>query len=270
LNKASITRLLREFVRLRRIEHPVGTGWGQPLVGFASTNDPLFGQFKHVVSPTHAMPNDLLASARTVVVFYLPFDKTIAESNISGTLASEQWARAYIETNTLIVDICTYMKERIEADGAAAVAVTPATHNFDPEKLISDWSHRHAAVAAGLGRLGLNNMLITDSGCCGRLGSFVTSLELPGDPACNGEACLYLHNRSCGRCVKRCVGDAVFADRFDRRKCYEMCLANEEAHRPIGAADVCGKCVADVPCAFANPVKKLKTRSQQREGNTET
>ena len=260
MNKSDITESLRQFVRLRQIEHPTETKWGQPLVGFASTSDPLFDEFKRAVSPTCAMPSDLLRSARTAVVFYLPFHESIAQSNVPGKLASEQWARAYIETNTLIVDICTHMKGLIEADGAAAVAVTPATHNFDPEKLISDWSHRHVAVAAGLGRMGLNNMLITDSGCCGRLGSFVTSLGLPGDAANNQEACLYLHNRSCGRCVKRCVGDALFVERFDRRKCYDMCLANEEAHKQIGAADVCGKCVTDVPCAFANPVKKLKPR----------
>lgn len=262
MNRSEIIEILRGIVRRRRIEHPTETKWGRPLVAFAAADDPLFGQFKRMVSPTHAMPHDLLGSARTVVVFYLPFDESIADSNISGKSASEQWARAYIETNAMIVDICTHMKERIEADGAAAVAVTPATHNFDPQKLISDWSHRHVAVAAGLGTLGINNMLITDSGCCGRLGSFVTSLDLQPDARCEQETCLYRHNRSCGWCVKRCVGEALFEDRFDRGKCYDICRANEEMHKQIGAADVCGKCVVDVPCAFANPVKKLAARAR--------
>ena len=46
------------------------------------------------------------------------------------------------------------------------------------KNLISDWSHRHVAVIAGLGKFGLNNMLITDNGCCGRVGSFITDLKI--------------------------------------------------------------------------------------------
>jgi len=158
------------------------------------------------------------------------------------------------------------MKERIEASGHAAVAVTPATHNFDPEKLISDWSHRHIAVAAGLGRMGLNNMLITEAGCCGRLGSFVTSLDLAPDPRPEEHACLYLHNGSCGRCADRCVGQALFTDRFDRHNCYKVCLRNETEHESVGQADVCGKCLVSIPCAFGNPVAKLKSEARQSPG----
>lgn len=263
MNKTSIIELLQEFVRLRQTEHPRDTKWAEPLAGFAAADNPLFVEFKRTVSPTHALPKDLLPTARTVVVFYLPFHKSIGESNIPGQLASKQWAMAYLETNTLINDICLHVKTRIEDHDHAAVAITPATHNFDPEKLISDWSHRHVAVTAGLGRLGLNNMLITESGCCGRLGSFVTSLELPPDHCPESQACLYLHNGSCQRCITRCVGDALFPDQFDRHKCYQACLRNEEEYQSLGAADVCGKCVADVPCAFTNPVRKLKAPSEQ-------
>jgi len=139
------------------------------------------------------------------------------------------------------------------------VAVTPATHHFDPVKLISDWSHRHIAYIAGLGRFGVNHMLITASGCCGRFGSFVTSLELELDPRPGKEACLYYHDGSCLECVGRCPRDALAADVFDRHACYGQCLENAARFKAMGTADVCGKCLAGVPCSIMDPVISLQS-----------
>lgn len=95
-------------------------------------------------------------------------------------------------------------------------------------------------------------------GCCGRLGSFVTSAAVEPDARPAGEACLYRYERSCAQCVRRCVNDALFTDRFDRHRCYQMCLRNEERFRPLGQADVCGKCMVGVPCAHTDPVRTLR------------
>lgn len=235
--------------------HRASTGWGVPLLGVASARDPLFSELKRVASPSHLCPADLLAEARSVIAFFLPFERSVGLSNISGDLASAEWAKAYIETNELIRAVCGHMKSRLEAAGHMA-AVTPPTHDFDEVTLVSAWSHRHVAFVAGLGRFGLNNMLITESGCCGRFGSFVTSLELEPDPRPTAEACLHRHDGSCHRCVTRCVGDALFTDRFDRHACYAQCLRNEKVHEAIGGADVCGKCLVAVPCAFVDPVAR--------------
>jgi len=266
MNKQSIADTLHGFVLRYRHEHSTGTRWRTPLVGFAAADDPLFIELKRVVSPTHALPNDLLRTARTVVSFFIPLAESIAGSNIPGTLASREWALAYLETNALIDAAALHTKRLIESKGHA-VELTMPTHNFDSRKLVSDWSHRHIAFIAGLGRFGLNNMLITGSGCCGRLGSFVTSLELASDPRPGGEACLFRHDGSCRRCALRCVGDALFPDRFQRHNCHEMCLRNEEAHRCLGKADVCGKCLVDVPCAFTDPVKQRKIKAEQRHAD---
>lgn len=261
MNKQSITDTLHRFVLRYQHEHSTETGWRTPLVGFAAADDPLFLDLKRVVSPTHALPKDLLRTARTVVSFFLPLAKSIARSNIPGSLASREWALAYLETNALINAAAMHLKQHIESKGHA-VEVTPPTHNFDRQKLVSDWSHRHVAYIAGLGRFGLNNMLITESGCCGRLGSFVTSLELAPDPRPGVEACLFRHDGSCRRCALRCVGNALSTDQFHRHDCYEMCLRNEDKHRCLGKADVCGKCLVNVPCAFTDPVKKKKSKAE--------
>ena len=60
-----------------------------------------------------------------------------------------------------------------------------------PDRIYSNWSQRHIAYAAGLGTFGMNNMLITQNGCCGRFYSLVTDLPvLPGKPL-ERENCLY-------------------------------------------------------------------------------
>ncbi|HNX60797.1 MAG TPA: epoxyqueuosine reductase, partial [Spirochaetota bacterium] len=133
----------------------------------------------------------------------------------------------------------------------------PATHNFDKVKLISRWSHRHIAHLAGLGTFGINNMLITESGCCGRFGSIITDCPVTiGEKQPVADKCLYKAAGKCGVCVRKCVNGALRFDGFDRHKCYESCLANEELHRSIGKADVCGKCTVGLPCSLSDPTAR--------------
>jgi epoxyqueuosine reductase QueG len=251
--KQDIRREIEDIVARRHEERRTATRWLAPLVGFASAADPLFERSKQAVSPTHALPGDLLPGAKTVIVWFVPFEQSVAMSNIPGTAASREWATAYVETNVLLAAIGAGVVEFLRARGHSASA-PPPTNQFDPTRLVSDWSHRHAAVAAGLGAFGHNNMLITEAGCCGRLGSLVTTLEVEPDARSGAEACLHRNGGSCLRCVCRCVNGALHEGWFDRFRCYEMCLRNGEVHSGLGRADVCGKCLVGVPCSFTDPV----------------
>lgn len=71
------------------------------------------------------------------------------------------------------------------------VAVSKEASTFDQEKLISNWSHRHFAYAVRLGTFGINNMLITRKGCCGRYFTIVTNLDVEADEPLKQELCLY-------------------------------------------------------------------------------
>ena len=133
----------------------------------------------------------------------------------------------------------------------------------DEAKLISDWSHRHIAYIAGVGNFGLNNMLITDKGCCGRIGSFITSAKIAPDIRADVPACLYKYDGSCRKCVQRCVNEALFENSFNRFKCYDMLLENVKELSSIGYADVCGKCLVAVPCSHINPVMKKRQSKEQ-------
>ena len=57
-----------------------------------------------------------------------------------------------------------------------------------------------ALIAAGLGRLGLNNWLITEKGCCGRLGTFVTEAFFSPTLRPEQEFCLQKAGYRCSAC----------------------------------------------------------------------
>jgi epoxyqueuosine reductase QueG len=127
---------------------------------------------------------------------------------------------------------------------------------------MSDWSHRHVAYAAGIGRFGSHNLIITEKGCSGRLGSFVTDLKLEPSPRSENERCLHKAGLDCLKCVERCDYEALYVDRFDRRACYRQLLVNDRYHSDLDLTDVCGKCAAMVPCSVHNPVK-AKEKSER-------
>jgi len=245
-----IGNLIKQFVKNYQKTRIVETKWKEPLVAYADALDKQFLSLKEIVSPSHALPQDFLPDAKTVVTYFIPFDDIISESNVSGKVSSKLWSTAYKETNQLIHELNVFISIELKKSGFSSTII-PATHNFDKVKLISDWSHRHVAYIAGLGGFGLNNMLITDMGCCGRVGSLVTNLKLEPTERTGKEYCLYKYNGSCKKCIDRCVNRALTVEYYDRNKCYEACLNNDK----MGLADVCGKCLVGLPCSSANPVK---------------
>ncbi|WP_163338391.1 epoxyqueuosine reductase [Desulfopila sp. IMCC35008] len=256
-----IVKEVSRFVFRYQESDKISTSWGDPVVGFASAADPLFEELKNVVVSTHTLPRDLLPDAQTVISFFLPFSKSIAATNIRGKMSSPEWATCYVETNELIKQLGYHLHEVLEKAGEKLVAI-PATHNWIEDKLVSNWSHRHVAFIAGLGRFGLNNMLITEKGCSGRIGSLITTGAIPADKRPEIEACLYKYEKSCKKCVQKCVNEALFKDSFDRFKCYAQLLENVEEYKNVGYADVCGKCLVAVPCTHNDPVKlKLKAKN---------
>lgn len=222
--------------------------WRKPIAGYADANHPEVQRLKTLVGKEHFLPEDFLPEAKTIVSYFLPFLKEIADSNIAGDDASSTWANAYITTNTMAIHINRHIVSVVEKWGYRAAI--PENIGFTAEKLKSPWSQRHVARIAGLGTFGINNMLITKEGCCGRFFSVVTDLPVAPDPVETEERCLNKNRGTCGICVKRCVGDAFSGDSFDRFKCYEVCEKNAAVYP--GAA-VCGKCDVGLPCSFHSP-----------------
>jgi epoxyqueuosine reductase QueG len=106
-----------------------------------------------------------------------------------------------------------------------------------------------------MGTFGINNMLITKNGCCGRFGSIIINCGLidysrPGEIK---EKCLNKLNGTCGICQSNCVAKCFGKTYFDREKCYDQCRKNRDHHKKYGNADVCGKCQVNLPCSTSEP-----------------
>jgi epoxyqueuosine reductase QueG len=259
--KHTIENEIAAFVNAYPRLHATSTSWRTPLVAYADAEDPMFLQLKDVINPGHAAPKELMKAACTVVVYFLPFAKEIPRSNRGGDVASRNWALAYIDTNRLIVDLNDHLASVLKELGIASFLLPP-THNFDTTNFVSDWSHKHVGYIAGLGTFGIHRMLITDEGCCGRLGSIITDAPLSPTARRQEEHCLYCYNKSCTKCLEKCTFGALALDHFDAHTCYEILLKNAERYEHEGYADACGKCVSVVPCSFVNPVAKAKLREK--------
>ena len=256
MDNATLARTIADFIAGYGERRKTETNWRKPIVGFATAENSLFDQFKTIIRPTHATPRELLPGAKSVVVYFVPFSRGLHKENFgTGVYCSRSWAVAYVETNRLISDVNEHMRNELESRGHR-VALIPPTHNFDQQSLMSDWSHRHVAYVAGIGRFGVHNLLITEKGCTGRLGSLVTDLILKPTAMFKGEFCLQKAGFDCLKCVERCQYGALYANRYDRHACYRQCLVNDQYHRDLELTDVCGKCSAMVPCSVTNPVKK--------------
>lgn len=228
------------------------TTYRRPLVTCARAGDPLFAELKKAVDPEHLLPRDLLPEAKSVVTFFLPFTKELADLNRKSPYVAREWAEAYCETNLLIKTICEKLTEGLADRGVKAAWQLP-THNFDQKKLRSAWSHKHVAYICGAGTFGLHQMLITPYGCAGRLGSLVLDRSLAPSPRPAGHRCLYLQNGRCLACVQSCPSGALTPGGLDKQKCYSYLLGVDAHYNDLGTCDACGKCATGGPCAILEP-----------------
>ncbi|MBQ6370600.1 MAG: epoxyqueuosine reductase, partial [Firmicutes bacterium] len=165
--KKEIEKHIRSFVAEYQKREDIATVWGEPIVGFADAWHPYIQALRETISPSHVMPQEVLPDCRIIVAYYVPFTRELARTNLRADhLASPEWARTYEETNAMFGDLNQSLIDFLTSKGYHA-AISSKAGTFDQVKLISDWSQRHIAYAAGLGTFGMNNMLITKKGCCG-------------------------------------------------------------------------------------------------------
>lgn len=219
------------------------------MIRYADAFHPEIRNLQTIVMENHRMPEDYLRDPSVILSYFLPFIPCVAKSNIGDGPASECWAKAYQETYKLSNELNERLIQVIIESGYRAAIPVDAS-SFSEDVLKSRWSHRHIAKAAGLGTFGVNQMLITENGCCGRYYTIVTDLPFDADAPLEEENCLYKSKGKCGVCVKHCFSGALTIEKFDRHKCHEITLRNAAVY---DGADVCGKCVVGLPCSFKKP-----------------
>ncbi len=255
---------LRDFAEEYVATEPdrIGTeGWWQTPLLVSTPIDERFDILPQIAFNEHMHPQDLLPSAKSLIVFFVPFKRELVKENKKGERPCRNWGLAYVHTNDLINRLSQELEKLLIAEGFKS-GLTPATHNFDENILMARWSHKHLAYLANLGRFGTHYMLITPAGCAGRLGSLVTEADLGDHPVIDtDEACLLKAGKKCGKCIETCPVDALDENEFERHKCWNRPNENRDILDYFldlpKTTDVCGKCVALMPCSFMNPVAKL-------------
>jgi len=75
--KKKIETIIKEAVASPGTE----TRYREPLVGYASASDPIFDDMKKIIGPHHLLPKEIFPEAKTVVSFFLPFEKELVKLN---------------------------------------------------------------------------------------------------------------------------------------------------------------------------------------------
>jgi epoxyqueuosine reductase len=280
-----LEKLIKDFVRdsaeNRRVSLDNGTYWNEPLVGFASGNDPLFAEYKKIIGAFHLTPREIIAEALKAKGKPLPFSELEQISVVSWALPmAEDIRRSNRKEDRFPSKLWTYAKDFGEACNSAlrrhvrgfledlghvAVAplLLPSFRLVRDEKAgwASPWSERHVAYACGLGTFGLSDGFITPKGIAMRVGSVVTLLKLtPSERKYRDhrENCLFYRTGKCGRCMTRCPAGAITENGHDKDKCHaylqsEPLTVRRSEYGLQGPGSACGLCQTGVPCESQIP-----------------
>jgi ferredoxin len=284
--KADLTRFFDEEIksfimknpdnRLKDIDDsPI---FEEPLVGFASGDDPIFGDYKNIIGDFHLTPGEVMekhlrevvgveqpeVNGTSVIVWCLPFAKGIRLASRQMTDGpSLHWNHGRWHGQAMNDAVARHVVSLLEEQGHRAVA--PDKEPFFkvtdlPNGRCSNWSQRHALYAAGMGTFGLTDAFITPKGMAMRCGSVVTDLKLTPTPrtyASHVANCPFLVDGTCGECIKRCPAGALSAQGHDKIKCREnvQVTQNSWLEKPgyIGKYAGCGLCQTKVPCEAGIP-----------------
>jgi epoxyqueuosine reductase QueG len=230
-----------------------------PLFGFAAAEDSYLAGLGDIpeagIKPL--LPRGWLASAQTILSFFLPFSEKIRFSNRGGAYPSPEWLNGRIEGQAAAEELCRRLQEALR--GAGHEAVVPAldgrfwSKSLGPENggplYTSNWSERHAAYACGLGTFSLSRGLITKKGVAGRFGSLITSLRIAetGRPYTG----LYDYCTRCEACLRNCPVGAISREKGkDHVACSQFLGRVKAENSPYYG---CGKCQTATPCESGLP-----------------
>jgi epoxyqueuosine reductase QueG len=187
---ARLTQEVKEFARSK----------GADLVGIAPVE-------RFAAAPEHHHPKFFMPQAKAVVVLALRINRAILRTVAKGKEHYSYCAFGFKFVNDELDMLAYHLSKFIEKQGYEAYPI-PANAPRDP---LFRWglSHRHAAVAAGMGEMGWNLILLTpEFGAKQKLVSIITDAPLEGDPLVRHTIC-----DRCYACVKICPTGALSQDR---------------------------------------------------------
>ena len=193
-------------------------------------------------APNGCKPEDLLPNARSVIVCA----KALPASTLNGL--GTVYHRVVASMSHQLDSFSIKMSRFIEKHGYMALPM-PADdpyYYWEEENKYGrgDFSHRHAAQAAGLGKIGKSSLLISPQyGTMFRLVSIITSLEVESDEVSDWQPCA----DSCSLCANACPVKALNLH-GDRVTTQHLCRQNVMEKTPKGKwIETCRECQKACP-----------------------
>ncbi len=190
--KETISKLTRET-------KDAALKFGAHLVGITGT-DRLEG------APAGFRATDIMPGARSVIVMAVGLPQ-----GLSDYWKNSVWAYLYYGyalPNKMLGYAASNLALWIQQHGHKSFPVVPTTFmkDCDVDDPKGEFSHKHAAFAAGLGQFGLSSLFLTpEFGSHNRFVSVFTTAELEPDPVYSGPD---LCDR-CKKCIKACPPGAL-------------------------------------------------------------
>ncbi len=228
-----LTEDLRDYARLLELD----------FIGFCSAES--FDE-----APEDRRPRVYLEDVRSIISIgyklnYAPIQNLPASR--SAYMLEHDYANRHLDETSQ--KIARFLEERgFDAIGFDSGAGFYHEARKTPERFAGDFSHKHAAVACGLGKFGLNNLVLSPRwGPRIRLATVITNAKLGYDRPLEKNTCL---TPECEECVKICPVHALdgWKGRYDpgkgwvidKRKCYDYIFTTLKGQR-------CGLCIKACP-----------------------
>jgi epoxyqueuosine reductase len=246
---------------------------GQPLVGFSRGDDPLYRVIKREIGDFYWTPADIFnltfpesplnPEQLSVVCWILPLTEATRRSNRQQKeYPSERWVRAKFYGKKFNRSLRQYIVDILTRAGYRTVAPVSSPRwqwlEHDIHGYASPWSERHVAFVSGLGTFGLCEGLITPVGKAVRIGSLVTTANLPPTDrpyTHHHEYCLYYKYGNCLKCVSRCPAAAISPAEHNKIACRKFNYRMAEQYKEKCNLEIpaCGLCQTNVPCESGIP-----------------
>ncbi len=174
-------------------------------------------------APASYRPADVLPGCKSVVI--------VARRFLTSTLDSSSTIpytviRNYLsdEMDRLSIGLSYYL-EGVGERSVPTGAIGPTRWEKETKKSMGLISLKHAAVLAGLGKMGRNTLLINERfGNMVWLGGVLTTHEFDPDPLVEYEVC----PRGCRVCLDVCPVQAMDGVSIDQRKCWEYAFGADD------------------------------------------
>ncbi|MFQ5870555.1 MAG: 4Fe-4S dicluster domain-containing protein [Candidatus Geothermarchaeales archaeon] len=233
-----LTEDLREYAEIRELD----------FIGFGSAES--FDE-----APQDRKPSVYLKNARSIISIGYKLNYTPIQSlpaSRSAYMLEHDYANRHLDQASH--RITRFLEEQgFNAVGFDSGAGFYCGAGKNPKRFAGDLSHKHAAVACGLGKFGLNNLVISAKwGPRVRLATIVTNAELKYDRSLEENPCLI---NECESCVKICPVHALNGWKgkydpergwvIDMKKCYDYIFTTLRGQR-------CGLCIRACPVGLGS------------------